>query len=194
LQRAKERVGYLPQVRIHLAPVINWRELYSQRVRWQRGEIEVMAVNSDLLGKRSRFWSWTMPRRLQNDHALALLRLIWAFLLPMFPFFGYAPSVIAQAAALMYTLYVVTDALQMSVAWPVCARSERRLLRKSALYLPLLALYRAIVYFFRLSGILKVLSEEPRWTTQGDWLETIRLQELKRSVAWLGGLVDIWAE
>jgi hypothetical protein len=102
--------------------------------------------------------------------------------------------VIAQAAALMYTLYVVTDALQMAVAWPVCARSERRLLRKSALYLPLLALYRTIVYFFRMSGILKVLSEEPRWTTQGDWLKNIRLQGLNRTAAWLGGLVDIWAE
>ncbi len=194
LQRAQERVGYLPQVRIHLAPVTSWQDLYSQRVRWQRGEIEVMAVNSDLLGKRGRFWSWTMPRRLQNDHALALLRLIWAFLLPLFPFFGYEPSVIAQAAALMYTLYVVTDGLQMAVAWPVCARSERRLLRKSALFLPLLALYRTVVYFFRLSGILKVLSEEPRWTTRGEWLEELQLKGLKRSVAWLGGLVDIWAE
>ncbi len=195
LQRTDRVVGYLPQVRIHLAPTIRWRSLYSQRLRWQRGELEVISVHTDMLGKRGdRFWRWSMPRRLQDDHALALLRLLWGFLLPLFPLLGYAPSLIAQATGLLYALYIATDAIQMAVAWPICAPSERRLLRTSALYLPFLPLYRMVVYFFRLSGILKSLSEQPRWNTSADWLDRIKLPKMKRLGSWFDSLIKVWAD
>lgn len=194
LQRSSDKVGYLPQVRVHLAPTISWHTLFSQRVRWQRGELEVLAVNADLLGHGPRFWRWTMPRRLQNDHALALLRLVWAFLLPLFPFLGYELRVITQAAALMYAVYVATDALLLAIAWPICAPSERRLLRVSALYLPWLPLYRMIVFLFRLSGILRTLSEKPQWTTSADWAERVRIPGTRRLTSWLGSLLKAWAD
>jgi cellulose synthase/poly-beta-1,6-N-acetylglucosamine synthase-like glycosyltransferase len=194
LKRAEQRVGYLPQVRIHLAPVISWRALLSQRIRWQRGELEVMAVNVDLLGRQGRFWRWSMPRRLQNDHALALLRLVWMFLLPLFPLLGYPPAVIAQAVALLYTLYVVTDVIQLAAARPICGPSEQRLLRESALFLPLLPFYRTVVYFFRLSGILRTLSEEPRWTTTEAWTDNIPLPNLDRLRSYLSSLQKILAD
>jgi cellulose synthase/poly-beta-1,6-N-acetylglucosamine synthase-like glycosyltransferase len=159
LQRRRGKVGYLPQVRVHLAPTISWRALFSQRVRWQRGELEVLAVNADMIGRPGRLWRWSLPRRLQNDHALAMLRLVWMFLMPLFPLLGYPPEVVAQAALLMYALYVAVDVIQLAVAYPICAPSERRLLRETAIYLPWLPLYRITIYFFRLSGILKALSE-----------------------------------
>jgi hypothetical protein len=135
-----------------------------------------------------------MPRRLQNDHALALLRLVWAFLLPLFPFLGYDLLVITQAAALMYALYVATDALLLAVAWPICAPSERRLLRVSAQYLPWLPLYRMIVFLFRLSGILRTLSEKPQWTTSADWVERVRIPGTRRLTSWLDSLLKAWAD
>jgi cellulose synthase/poly-beta-1,6-N-acetylglucosamine synthase-like glycosyltransferase len=194
LQRGMWKVGYLPQVRVHLAPVIRWQALFSQRVRWQRGELEVVAINLDMLGTPGRLWRWSLPRRIQNDHALALLRLIWAFLLPLFPFLGYPSSVIASASAMMYIIYVGTDLLQMAVAWPICAQSERRLLRESALYLPLLPLYRMVVFFFRMSGILRTLSEKPQWTTTDEWLSRVRVPGTTRLREVLNELVGVWAE
>jgi putative glycosyltransferase (exosortase G-associated) len=194
LQRSMGKVGYLPQARVHLAPVIRWRALFSQRVRWQRGELEVVAVNVDMLGSPGRLWRWSLPRRMQNDHALALLRLIWAFLLPLFPLLGYPPSLIAQASLMMYLIYVCTDGLQMVVAWPICARSERRLLRESALYLPLLPLYRMIVFFFRMSGILRTLSEKPQWTTSDEWLSRVRIPGTTKLKDLLNELVEVLAE
>ncbi len=194
LQRGNGKVGYLPQVRVHLAPTISWKALYSQRVRWQRGELEVFAVNVDKLGKGDRFWSWTLPRRLQNDHALTILRLVWGFMLPLFPLLGYSVQLIVQAAGLMYALYVAADAMQMAVAWPICAPSERRMLRESAMYLPLLPLYRMHVYFCRLSGILKTLSEQPEWNTSPSWLEPRKLPGVRRLSSWFNSLVKVWAE
>ncbi|OGO09712.1 MAG: hypothetical protein A2Z66_03680 [Chloroflexi bacterium RBG_13_66_10] len=122
LQRRRGKVGYLPQVRVHLAPTISWRALFSQRVRWQRGELEVLAVNADMIGRPGRLWRWSLPRRLQNDHALAMLRLVWMFLMPLFPLLGYPPEVVAQAALLMYALYVAVDVIQLAVAYPICSQ------------------------------------------------------------------------
>ncbi len=194
LQRRQAKVGYLPQVRVHLAPTVRWDELFSQRVRWQRGELEVLAVHADMLGRSGWFWRWRLPRRLQNDHALALLRLLWAFMLLLFPALGYPPPVIAGAAIMMYATYVASDALQMAVAWTICSPAERRLLRQSALYLPWLPLYRMVVYFFRLSGILRTLSEAPRWKAGvglPGWARTRCTSTLRN---WVRRFVTAWAE
>jgi putative glycosyltransferase (exosortase G-associated) len=194
LQRHRGKVGYLPQVRVHLAPTISWRALFSQRVRWQRGELEVLAVNADMIGQPGRLWRWSLPRRLQNDHALAMLRLIWMFLMPLFPLLGYPAEVVAQAAVLMYVLYVAVDVVQLAVARPICAPSEQRLLRETAIYLPWLPLYRMMIYFFRLSGILKALSERPRWTTSAGLLDRVSIPGARRVRGWLEEFVEVWGE
>jgi hypothetical protein len=123
-----------------------------------------------------------------------MLRLIWGFLLPLFPLLGYPPEVIAQAGLMMYLLYAAVDAILLSVARPICAPSERRLLRESALYLPWLPLYRTAIYFFRLSGILKLLSEGPRWCTPAGILDRIRIPGARRVGGWLAGFLMVWAE
>ncbi len=194
LRRQSGKIGYLPQVRVHLAPTVSWEELFSQRVRWQRGELEVMAMNTDRLGHGERYWSRSLPARLRRDHALALLRLVWGFLMPMFPLLGYEPAMVAQAAGLMYVLYVLADLAQFIASWPICADSERRLLRESAIYLPVLPLYRMVVYFFRLSGVLKTLSDQPEWTTSPNWLSGLKSPRTRQMTRWLGRAVDLWAD
>jgi biofilm PGA synthesis N-glycosyltransferase PgaC len=192
LRRKQGRIGYLPQVRVHLAPTVSWQELYSQRVRWQRGELEVMAMHSDRIGSGDRYWKHSLPARLRRDHALAMLRLVWGFLLPLFPVLGYEPALIVQAAGLMYALYVAADLVQFAASWPICGTSERRLLRETAVYLPILPVYRMVVYFFRLSGVLRTLSDEPEWNTQTDWLSRIKGPKVQRMTTWLGEAVGFW--
>ncbi len=194
LHRQQGLIGYLPQVRVHIAPTIHWRELYSQRVRWQRGELEVVAVNADHLGNGSRFWRRSLPWRLVRDHALSILRMVWTFLIPLFPFIGYPTSTVVRALSLMYALYIGLDGLQSIVALPICAPSERRKLREAALILPILPLYRMVVYFFRLSGIMRSLSEEPSWTASTEWLERIRVPWLKPVAKKLEVLVEVWSD
>lgn len=194
IQRRQRRVGYLPQVRTHLAPVIRWGELSAQRIRWQRGQLEVLSVNLDMLGKAGRFWRWSLPLRLQTDHALTILRLIWLFLLPLFPLVGYPLSTVAQALALLYLLYLLTDIMEMLVAWPIAAISERRLLREAAVFLPLLPLYRIVVYFFRVSGILRTLSEKPTWTVSGTWFQGLKTPTGQKIKNLAKAFLNVWAE
>ncbi len=192
LQRFEGKVGYLPQARLHLAPTESWQALYAQRVRWQRGELEAMAVHMDMLGAQKRLWRTGIPRRLQRDHTMGFLRLVWVFLLPMFPFLGYSPALVAQAMGLMYAVYVAADALQLAAAWTVCAPSERRLLRESALYLPFLPLYRMVVYFFRMSGNLKTLTEPPQWTAPAGLGAAKWLAGKGRLTGWLRKFAEGW--
>ncbi|MBN1438603.1 MAG: glycosyltransferase [Anaerolineales bacterium] len=193
LQRFPGKVTYLPQVRIHLAPTESWKALYSQRVRWQRGELEALAVHYDMLGSRKRLWRIGLPRRLQRDHTMAFLRLVWAFLLPMFPLLGYSVAMVAQAMALIYGMYILADGVQIAAAWSICAPSERRILRQSIVYLPLLPLYRMAVYFFRMSGNLKTLTEPPRWTASAGWIDKLRLPGGGKFAGWLRTLTEFWA-
>lgn len=193
LQRFPGRVTYLPQVRIHLAPTESWKALYAQRVRWQRGELEALAVHYDMLGSKTRLWQRSLPRRLQRDHTMAFLRLLWIFLLPMFPLLGYSVAMVAQAMTLIYAMYVLADAVQIASAWSICAPSERRILRQSVIYLPLLPLYRMVVYFFRMSGNLKTLTEPPRWTASAGWLDSFRLPGGGKFTGWLRNFVEFWA-
>lgn len=194
IHRAGGKIGYLPQVRIHLAPSVSWRDLYAQRVRWQRGELEVISVNSDKIGKGSRFWRRGLPNRLLKDHTLSLVKMVWTFLLPIFPLLGYSPSIIVRAFGLMYVLYIVLDGLQTVVALPISSKSEQMKLREAALIIPILPLYRLAVYFFRLSGILSSLSEEPTWTAKTEWVDQIKLSWMKPLARWVDSLVKVWAE
>jgi hypothetical protein len=153
-----------------------------------------MAVNTDILGGKNRFWAWSLPRRLQNDHALALLRLVWGFILPLFPLLGYSPILLGQATILMFLMYMLTDFLLLLAAWPSCAESEQRMLRKFLVWIPLLPIYRVLVYFFRLSGILKSLSDDPTWTVQSTWRIDFSLVAQKSRVPeWIGKFVNAWS-
>jgi biofilm PGA synthesis N-glycosyltransferase PgaC len=183
----------LPQVRIHLAPTEDWESLYAQRVRWQRGELEALAVHSDMFGNPKRIWQKGLPRRLQRDHTMAFMRLVWMFLLPLFPFLGYSPAVVVQAMAMIYGMYLLADAAQLAAAWSICTPSERRMLRGSALYLPLLPVYRTVVYFFRMSGNLKTLTEPPQWTAATGWADKVRIPGQGRISGWVRTFVEYWA-
>jgi putative glycosyltransferase (exosortase G-associated) len=193
LHREAAKVSYLPQVEVHIAPTSSWREMYSQRVRWQRGELEVVAKHLDHLGREGRFWQRRLPSMLRRDHTLALLRMSWGLLLPIFPLFGYEPRIILQAVGMMYLLYLLGDYILLLAAWPICSNAERALLRQSAIYTPLVPLYRIATYVFRLSGIIKAMNEPPTWTAPIGWIRKIRLPILDSVNARLQSLVEIWA-
>jgi hypothetical protein len=51
-----------------------------------------------------------------------------------------------------------------------------------------------VVYFFRLSGVLKTLSDQPEWTTRTDWLSGLKNPRTRRLTSWVGRAVDLWAD
>ncbi|MEO9255652.1 MAG: TIGR03111 family XrtG-associated glycosyltransferase [Tepidiformaceae bacterium] len=146
-------------------PIPSIRALYAQRVRWQRGEIEVIAAHPEL-AKRGLFYRGFAPvRTLMVDHTLAFPRVVWTFLLPSLTFFGYSWTTIGLAFAALYAAYTLVEiATWTTSALLVVFPSSTRLWR-GWWVIPFMPAYRYFVFWMRFAGTLTVLTEAHQWRT-----------------------------
>lgn len=164
---AEWRVGCVSGAVAYVHPIDSLSALYAQRVRWQRGQLEVSARHAGLM--RRPLWrvrGFNPARILAVDHTLAFPRLVWTFLLPVLVLFGYPPALIVLALAVLYGFYVLSDVLWMAVAWLDSNTATRRRLARVAWLLPVLPLYRMTIFWFRFSGFLHAVAEPGTWRVQ----------------------------
>lgn len=102
----KGRVMLCPNAIFYVEPISDWDELYVQRQRWQRGEIEVIRTFLSEKLNLKRIWSNFIVRRLLVDHTVAFLKVIWLFAIFVLIPFGYSPILIVMSLLLMYLLYL----------------------------------------------------------------------------------------
>lgn len=162
-----QRIGCVSQAIAYVHPIESLRALYAQRVRWQRGQIEVSARHEELM--RRPIWQiqgFAPARTLAIDHTLAFPRLVWTFLLPILTLFDYPLSLIILAMIGLYIFYMVIDLLWTGVAWIDANEIARRRLLQSWWLLLLLPLYRMLVFWFRFSGFLMAVAEPGVWRVQ----------------------------
>lgn len=163
-------IGYVLNAKAYLKPVASWERLYAQRIRWHRGQIEVMGLYYPKLGKKKyglgRFILF--PLTLMIDHTFAFPRLIWFFILPCLVLFGYQLNVIIIANLLMLGFYVGLDLIINSFCYILSDKITRGQIRKAFYWIPLLAVYRLILFFIRVSAYLVVLRDEPEWTVKNN--------------------------
>lgn len=169
LHRQPIRIGYEGDAKAYLEPVIEWDKLYSQRVRWNRGQLEVCGYHRDMCGRPEFGWLgfFGIPKMLTVDHTLAFPRLIWTLILPFFVLFGYSSKVIFSALFLMYVFYTLVEALNTLAAYLISDQDTQKKVKKYLPYVFLLPLYRFVVFHFRMSGYLVVLQEPPSWSIPG---------------------------
>ncbi len=184
-----KRVGYLPNMRVHLAPVLSWASLYSQRTRWQRGALEVMAVHmttpSQFINKRF-FWKIALPLRLQIDHTLALPRLAWTLMIFMMPLFGYSWGIVGLALALLMVFYIVLNTIRILTSYVFSWPPEKVFIRKYLSYIPFIPLYNTFLFWVRMSALMRTLTEDATWTVQSPLLQKLENGNMQRN---LGRLV-----
>ena len=172
-----KRIGYLDDMEVHLAPVLSWSTLYSQRVRWQRGALEVVAVHDETTqarpNRKSLFWRLALPLRMQVDHTLAIPRLVWTFLIFLLPMFGYSWTVIRDAYLLMFAFYVGVNAARVLVAYAFSLPPEKVLTRRYLKYLFALPVYNMILYWTRMSAVLRTLTEDAAWTVENQFIDRV---------------------
>lgn len=172
--RGLGRVGAVPEAVAFVHPIEGLRQLYAQRVRWQRGQVEVSAEHPELLARPIwRLRGFSPARTLLIDHALAFPRVAWTVLLPLLPLFGYAPALIVQASLVLYGLYLLIDALWVAAALVAAPHALRGRSADLAWAIPLMPLYRMLVFWFRLAGFLYAVAEPGAWRVQ-DPLTQIR--------------------
>jgi len=169
LHRNDVKIGFAEDAKVYLEPVVNWDELYAQRARWTRGQLEVCGLHEGIIGKRTHgaFSRRSLPKTLLLDHTLAFPRLIWAPLILFFPMLGYSWAIIGMALAGMYAFYVAIEAVNTVTVFAISDKHTRGRIEQCGWTLLFLPLFRFIVFHFRFSGFLVTLMEEPQWTIKG---------------------------
>lgn len=162
----KARMACISSAIAYVEPISSWSKLYSQRVRWQRGEIEVMGLYVD--NKKNFFGGLGnyAGRMLVVDHTLAFSRMTWTFLIPFLYFLGYPLPLVLAAFAGLYVCYLILDFLYFLVALREAPPNYRERVKKIWWVMFFLPIYRFITYWFRLSGILISMSEPGNWKTK----------------------------
>ncbi len=177
--------------------------VYSQRVRWQRGELEVAACNPEALIKNLfSFLGMAPARTLIIDHTLAFPRVVWTFVLSMMWLFGYALPLVVLATMLMYACSMVVEGMTMFTCYLLVRGDTRARVKKHWWLVAVLPAYRFMIFWFRLSGFLTVLNEPAGWKTKVPWeqaaehVETLkqRTREIGASTAMRLGSGVAWVK
>ncbi len=201
LHRAGVKIGFVHRARVFLDPVIRLDDLYGQRVRWARGQLEVAALNADLITSNSRTSNErkSLPKMLLMDHTLAFPRLVWTPLVLFFPLLGYSPWLIAIAIFAMYVFYLLLEFVNTFAIYAIAEEDTRHRIERSAWSVVALPIFRFMVFHFRFSGFLTALTEDQQWTVPGvigptrERFDIARLRSIQLLTGVFKGFVLAWA-
>ncbi|MCL4441261.1 MAG: glycosyltransferase [Firmicutes bacterium] len=166
VKNQKGRIGCISRAIAYVEPIESIARLYSQRVRWQRGEIEVVgAYGRKIPGAWRAFLDFT-GRILISDHTLAFSRLSWTFLIPFLYFLGYSLSMVLVAVLGLFICYMILDGSYFLVAYRSVDKDFRKELKKIWWIIFILPFYRYLSYWFRMAGIILGMTEQKSWKVE----------------------------
>jgi len=181
------QVRHLLNQKVHLCenalffvdPIESWNKLYTQRQRWQRGEIEVshMFLKGELK-PAAGFFSNFMVRLLMYDHTFAFPRMIWYFALMYLVLLNYPMYLVFGSVFIIYLLYAFTSFLYyINIRMYLNQFKDIRKYYAGKWYLVLiLPIFNFAVFWMRLAGIINSIKSEGRWKTTNmtDEIKTIK--------------------
>ena len=165
-------VRCLPDAVAYVEPTEGLSKLYAQRVRWQRGQLEVASLFPEFERHPFRIRGLSLPKSLLVDHTLAFPRVVWTFLLPMLYFVGYPLTLVVSATLSMYLIYMGVDALYIAVAHALAEGDAKARIRRHWWMFLFTPAYRWTTFWFRFGGFLSVLMESKTWRVDDPVTET----------------------
>lgn len=149
-------------------PIDNLNKLYTQRQRWQRGEMEVchMFVNNKEASKGGFFGNF-MVRVLAYDHTFAFPRMIWYFALIFLLFMNYPMYLIVGSVLIIYFLYVLS-AFLFYLNVRVYLKKYKWVNRyySSKWYMVfLMPAFNFMIFWARFAGIINSINTDSKWRT-----------------------------
>ena len=150
-------------------PIDDFNKLYTQRQRWQRGELEVSHMFLKNNAKEQKnILADSMLRVLLFDHTFAFPRMIWYFALICLMFMNYSVKTIVFSVLILYSLYVIVSILYfLNICMYLKNYKKLRHEYFSKFYiLFILPIYNFIVYFIRLAGIINSINTDSTWRTR----------------------------
>lgn len=171
----------------YVDPVENADKLYIQRQRWQRGQVEVSSLFRNLVKNERKGLFNVLNYTILKDHTLVFPRFMWIFASMYIVFLGYPLSLIVGANLMMYIVYVLSSILYYLASKPYLKdmNGDAKYMDKHLYVVIFLPLYRSIVFFMRVAGIINSVERVATWNTK-TFTEEKRLvtEKLTRRMRW----------
>lgn len=150
-------------------PIESVNKFYTQRQRWQIGELEVshMFLKNQLHNPIRGYFSDFVIRLLMTDHTFAFPRMIWYFVLIALGCINYNFHNVMVACVLIYALYVFSSFLYYLniISFLRGYPSLRRYYARKLLYLFALPIFNLFAFFVRFAGIINSIKRKSSWKT-----------------------------
>lgn len=166
----------------YVEPISGFSELYTQRQRWQRGEMEVTHNYMSQTAGLNRFFKNFLVRRMIIDHTFSFPRMIWFFASFVLIAFGYSALILVLSYLLIYVLYTFVGVINyLSVGILL-----RKYPKEQSYYLHLwwvtftLPIYMFICSWIRLIGIVNGMTTKATWKLRGIHTEMHQLKYVVR--------------
>jgi len=149
-------------------PIDGINQLYTQRQRWQIGEMEVSHMFLSRSLRTRNFFSDFMVRMLTFDHTFAFPRMIWYFALICLAFLNYPVYLIVGSLIILYALYMVSGALYYFniISYLREHPKIRRYYARRWYIVPLMPAYNFFVFWIRFAGIINSIQSRSGWKTK----------------------------
>lgn len=164
----KKKVYLCENALFFVEPIDSFNKLYTQRQRWQRGEMEVSHMFlKDKLYSAGGFFSNFMIRILMYDHTFAFPRMIWYFALIFLLFMDYPLYLVVGSVFIIYLLYALSAFLfYLNVSVYLVEYKNIRKYYTSKVYLIfLMPLFNFVVFWIRFAGIINSIKRKSKWKT-----------------------------
>ncbi len=186
LRRKNEnkRVTFLENAKIFVEPISSMAKLYSQRVRWQRGELDVISSYMEYYqGSLFKLFKSFAARLLFIDHTMIFPRVVWTVLTPFLIFMGYPLQLIFFANLFVYFIYLFIDINYLLVSSLYVGKEYRDFLFSNGWKIIFLPLYRFVVFWFRAAGAIHAVTETAQWNVRNPVEETfVSLYKTKHAI------------
>ena len=165
----KKKVNLCETAFFYVDPIEDIDRLYTQRQRWQRGEIEVVHMfNRRKQEKAKKNLSNCVIQVIMFDHTFAFPRMIWYFALICLGFMNYSFKLIIGSVCLMYMLYVLSTFLyyiNISLILKPYKAIQKYYMGKWYMVF-ILPLYNFVIFWFRFAGMINAVKGAQTWQTR----------------------------
>ncbi|WP_155286352.1 TIGR03111 family XrtG-associated glycosyltransferase [Lacticaseibacillus zhaodongensis] len=172
--RLGKKVVICAEAIFYIEPISGLNELYTQRQRWQRGEMEVAANYMQHTAKLQLFFKNFLIRRMMVDHTFLFPKMIWMCASVVLIQFGYPAGTMALSYVLIYGLYVFVSLIDFaSVLLILRPHPDERHYYSSLWWVAFtLPVYNMLCSGIRLVGIINGMTTKASWQLRGFDQET----------------------
>lgn len=165
----RKKVYFCENAIFMVDPIEGLNKFYTQRQRWQIGELEVfhMFYKNNLNNPFFKFFTDSSIRTMILDHTAAFPRIVWYFALFALGFSNYSFKTVIISTMLLYVLYVFASFLFYLniLIFLKDFPEQKKYYASKVLYLFLMPLYNLFSYFVRMAGILNCITKSASWKT-----------------------------